>query len=141
MRSRLTRRRLVVTGAALVLLTGCAGQPYEPSFETVRQTLYADGIPDGQERALADGLLTEQELTAAIDASNRCVAAIPGIELTEPYRWVPQDGDFDGGNVDLNPGADEETALAAAEACYVEHVALIEYAWLDQFYFGSWAQE
>ena len=140
MRTKLLWWRLAVA-VALVLVAACAGQPYEPSFEAVRQRLYSDGIPEGQQRALADGRLTEQELTAATEASNRCVAAVLGLELVEPYRWVPQDGDFDGGNVELVPGADEEAALAAAEGCYVEHMTLSEYAWLDQFYFGSWDQQ
>ncbi len=34
-----------------------------------------------------------------------------------------------------------DIALEAAQACYFEHAGLIEFAWLDQFYFGEWSEE
>lgn len=122
-------------------LTGCAGTPYEPSYGFVLETLYPEGVPEGQQRALADGVLSEQEVEQATRASNACAGAVPGIAAVEPFRWVEQDGDFIGGEIEFAEEADTEAALAAARACYIEHVALVEVAWLDQFYFGEWTEE
>lgn len=124
-----------------LVAAACSGEAYQPTYGFALETLYADGIPDPQQRYLADGRLTEQELEEATEASNRCAAAVPGIASVEPFRWVEQEGDFDGGNVEFTDGADREAALAAAQACYIEHMGLIEYAWLDQYYFGEWTDE
>lgn len=124
-----------------VTLAACSGSAYQPTYGFALETRYASGIPASQERLLADGRLTERELEEATRASNRCAAAVPGIASVEPFRWVEREGDFDGGNIEFTDDANREAALAAAEACYLEHMGLIEYAWLDQFYFGEWTEE
>ena len=124
-----------------MVLASCSGSAYTPSHGFILETQYADGIPAGQLSALADGVLTEAEVERATRASDACVAAVPGIASVDPFRWVEQDGEFSGGNVAIEEGADREVALEAAGACYLEYAGLIEFAWLDQWYFGEWTDE
>jgi len=124
-----------------MVLAGCSGQAYQPSYGYIVETYYENGIPDGQLSALADGLLTEAEVEQAAAAADACVAAVPEISSVEQYRWVEQDGEFSGGSVEIAEGADRDTALAKARVCYFQYVGLIEFAWLDQFYFGEWTRE
>lgn len=124
-----------------LLVAACAGQRYEPTYGFVLETLYPDGIPDEQQRYLGDGRLTEDELDQATRASNECATAVPGVESVEPFRWDEQEGDFAGGDVTFTDDADRDEALEAARACYLRHMGLIEYAWLDQFHFGEWTEE
>ena len=135
------RRLTLLVLGLLVVMAACSGRPYEASYAVALETLYPDGVPEAQQRYLADGRLTEQELRQATQASDACAAAVPGIESIEPLRWVEQEGDFDGGTVQFADGADEEAAITAAQDCYFEHMGLIEYAWLDQYYFGEWTEE
>ena len=124
-----------------LVLASCSGQAYQPSYGSVLETYYENGIPAEQLSALADGLLTEAEVEQATEAADVCVAAVPGIASVEPFVWVEQDGEFSGGNVEFEEDADQDTALAGARVCYFQHVGLIEFAWLDQFYFGEWTEE
>jgi hypothetical protein len=124
-----------------MVLASCSGQAYQPSYGSIVETYYENGIPAAQLSALADGLLTEAEVERAAQAADTCVAAVPGISAVEPFVWVEQDGEFSGGSVEFEEDADEDTALAGARVCYFQHVALIEFAWLDQFYFGEWTEE
>ena len=133
------RLALLVAGAGLV--AACTGQPYEPSYGVALEQLYPDGVPEVQRRLLADGLLTEQELEQATQASNTCVAVVPGLTLVEPFRWVEQEGDFDGGTIEFEDGVDRDEVIQGTRDCYIEYVGLIEFAWLDQFYFGEWVEE
>ena len=135
------RRSALLALSILVVVTACSGRPYEPSYAVALDTLYPDGVPEVQQQFLADGRLTDQELQQATRASDACANAVPGIESIEPLRWVEQEGDFDGGTIQLAEGADEQAAVEAAQDCYFEHMGLIEYAWLDQFYFGEWTTE
>ena len=135
------RRSTLLALCLLVVMAACSGRPYEASYAVALETLYPEGVPEVQQRYLADGRLTEQELQQATQASDACAAAVPGIASIDPLRWVEQEGDFDGGTVEFADGADEETALAAAQDCYFKHMGLIEYAWLDQLYFGEWTEE
>jgi len=137
----LRTRFLISLAVPVVILAGCAGTPYEPSFGFILETHYQGAIPSGQQSALADGLLTDREVDQATEASDACVAAIPGIAAVEPFRWVEQDGEFSGGDIEFEDGADEDAAIEAARDCYFQHAALIEFAWLDQFYFGEWTDE
>ena len=134
-------RRLLVFAAIALVVASCTGRPYEPTFGFALETLYADGIPEYQQRILDDGRLTRQELDQATQASDACVAALPGIESVEPFRWVEQEGDFEGGEIEYATGADRDATLAEARLCYIEYVGLVEYAWLDQYYFGEWTEE
>ncbi len=136
-----TMRRLVTLLFGLLVVAACTGQPYEASYAVALETLYPDGVPDAQQRYLEDGRLTEQELQQATQASDACAAAVPGIASVEPLRWVEQEGDFDGGTIRFADGADELAAVSAAQDCSFEHMGLIEYAWLDQYYFGGWTEE
>ena len=131
----------LAAAVAGVILAGCSGTPYEPSYGFILETHYEDGIPAGQQSALADGFLSDREVDQATEASDACVGAVPGIASIEPFRWVEQDGEFSGGNIEFQDDVDQEAALAAARECYFEHVALVEFAWLDQFYFGEWTEE
>ncbi len=124
-----------------LVLASCSGQAYQPSYGSVLETYYENGIPAGQLSALADGSLTEAEVEQATEAADVCVAAVPGIASVEPFVWVEQDGEFSGGNIEFEEDADQDTALAGARVCYFQHVGLIEFAWLDQFYFGEWTEE
>ena len=135
-------RRFAFSAAFVgVILAGCAGTAYQPSYGFILETHYADGIPPQQQSALADGILTDREVDQATELSDACVAAVPGIASVEPFRWVEQDGEFSGGDIEFEDGVDREAVLDAARECYFEHVALIEFAWLDQFYFGEWTEE
>jgi hypothetical protein len=134
-------RRLASIISTVALAAACSGQPYQPSYGFALENLYPDGVPETQQRLLADGQLTEQELEGATRAADGCVAAVPGIASVEPYRWVEQEGRFDGGTVELEEGADRETAIRAAQECYIEYVGLIDFAWRDQYYFGEWTEE
>jgi hypothetical protein len=134
-------RRLALIAAGTVVVAACSAQPYQPSFGFALENLYPDGVPEVQQRFLADGRLTEQELEQATRASDDCVATVPGIASVDPFRWVEQEGRFDGGTVRFADGADREAAILAAQECYLEYVGLIEFAWRDQYYFGEWTEE
>ena len=137
-----TRRRWAILAVAIgVVMSGCAGTPYEPSFGFMLETYYQDGIPAGQQAALADGVLTDREVDQATEASDACAAGVPGIASVEPFRWVEQDGEFSGGDLKFEDNVDRDAAVSAAQHCYFLHAALIEFAWLDQFYFGEWTDE
>lgn len=136
-----TSRSLAAAVLGAMVLANCSGSAYKPSYGFILETQYENGIPSDQQRALADGFLTEAEVERATRASDACVAAVAGIASVEPFRWVEQDGEFSGGNVEIEKGADEVAALDQARACYFKHVGLIEFAWLDQWYFGSWTDE
>lgn len=123
------------------LLTGCSGQAYQPSYGFMLETHYQGIVPAGQQAALADGVLTEPDIEQATLASNTCAAAVPGIASIKPFHWVEQDGEFTGGELEFLDGADRDAALEKAQACYFEYAGLIEFAWLDQVYFGEWADE
>jgi hypothetical protein len=128
--------------AALSLMAAaCSGTPYEPSYGFMLENYYEDGIPANQQAALRDGVLTEAEVEQATRASNACAATVPGIASVEPFQWVEEDRQFSGGQLEFEEGADREAVLEAARACYFEHAGLIEYAWLDQVYFGGWTDE
>ena len=124
-----------------MVLASCSGQAYQPSYGHIVETYYENGIPAEQLAALADGLLTEAEVERAAQAADTCVAAVPGISSVEPFVWVEQDGEFTGGKIEIEEDADEDAALANARVCYFQYVGLIEFAWLDQFYFGEWNEE
>jgi hypothetical protein len=138
---RSTRRLLVPALLVGAILTGCSGQTYEPGFGYILETYYENGIPAAQQSALADGVLTEAEVERATLAADACVGAVPGVASVEPFGWVEQDGEFSGGKIEFEDDADEDLAAAEARGCYFQHVALIEFAWLDQFYFGEWTEE
>ncbi len=135
------RRYLVGLAVLLPVLASCSGQPYEPAFGFMLETHYQDGVPAGQQSALADGVLTDREVEQATQASNACAGAVPGVASVKPFRWVEEDGEFTGGELEFDEDADRDIALEAAQACYFEHAGLIEFAWLDQFYFGEWSEE
>ena len=124
-----------------MVLASCSGQAYKPSFGYIVETYYENGIPDGQLSALADGLLTEAERDQATEAADACVAALPGISSVEPFVWVEQEGEFSGGSLEFEEDANEDVVKAEARVCYFQYVALIEFAWLDQYYFGEWTEE
>ena len=134
-------RRLALLAAGAALVAACTGQTYEASFGLVLEQEYSDGVPEVQQRLLADGRLTEQELEQAIQGSNRCVEGVPGLTLEEPFRWVEQEGDFDAGRIEFDEEADRDVVIEATRDCYREFMGLIEFAWLDQFYFGEWTEE
>jgi hypothetical protein len=135
------RRFWVPALLGTMLLTGCSGEAYQPSYGSIVDAHYENGIPAGQLSALADGILTEAEVEQATAAADACVGDVPGISSVEPYRWVEQDGEFSGGRIEIEDGADQEAVLVEARACYFQHVGLIEFAWLDQWYFGEWTDE
>lgn len=135
------RRRAVPALLISALLAGCSGQEYEPSYGYILETYYENGVPAGQLSALADGLVTEAEVEQAAAATDACVAAVPGVSSVEEYRWVEEDGEFAGGKLEIEEDADRDVVLAQARACYFQYIGLIEFAWLDQVYFGGWTEE
>ena len=135
------RRLLVLAVLGTMALTSCSGQAYQPSYTSILETYYENGVPQGQLSALADGVLTEAEVEEATLAADACVLAVQGIASVEPFQWVEQDGEFAGGSFELEEDADRDAALARARACYFQHAGLVEFAWLDQFYFGGWTEE
>ncbi len=135
------RRSLAPAILATLVLAACSGEAYQPSYGYIVETYYDNGIPAVQLSALTDGLLTEAEVEQAAAAADACVAAVPGISSVEPFQWVEQEGEFSGGSLEFEDDADEDAALAGARACYFQHVGLIEFAWLDQWYFGEWIEE
>ncbi|NNC93211.1 MAG: hypothetical protein HKN80_12050 [Acidimicrobiia bacterium] len=139
MPSRMKRSSAAVLGA--LVLASCSGEAYQPSYGFIVETYYENGIPAGQQSALADGLLTEAEVVQAAAAADACVAAVSGVSAVEEYRWVEQDGEFVGGRIEIADEADRDAVLVDARACYFQYVGLIEFAWLDQWYFGEWTEE
>ena len=135
--------KLLLVPAMLItmVLASCSGQSYQPGYGYILETYYQNGIPAAQLSALSDGLLTEEEVEQATSTADACVAAIPGISFVEPFVWVEQEGEFSGGNLEFADDADEDRVEAEARGCYFQHVALIEFAWLDQYYFGEWTEE
>ena len=102
---------------------------------------YPEGIPMEQQAALADSVLTREELEAASAARDACIAGIPGITWVEPFAWSDDGVNFTGGGYRVAPGVEEADVQPAADACYYRHVALVETAWLDQEHFGGWTEE
>lgn len=134
---RLLAPALLVT----LVLASCSGEAYQPSYGFIVETYYENGIPSGQLSALSDGLLTEAEVEQAAAAADACVAAVTGVSSVDQYRWVEQEGEFVGGSLELEEGADRDVVMVDARACYFQYVGLIEFAWLDQWYFGEWTEE
>ena len=128
--------------AAIVLgSVACARSDHpDPMFGWMLEREYGDGVPVEQQLVLDDGRVTRAELEAAAAAEVDCLRGIDGVIAADSYNWQ-NDVDLVGGGPRSADGADEMALEPAIEACYIDHLALVQTAWLDQEYFGGWSTE
>ncbi len=132
-----TMFRFAVVLVALAFASGCAEPEYEPSFGSVLEAHYGDGVPPEQQVMLDDQVVEGTEIADAATARDACVANIDGVVWVEKFKWL-SDIDFAGGEYRLADGVDEAETQPLAEACYFRYLALVETAWVDQEIFGDW---
>ncbi len=126
--------------AILLAVTGCTLPEHYETFGYLVETMYSEGIPAGQQALIADGIVTRGEVEQAVVASLECMDAIEGVTYDDPFHWREDGIEFGGGAVP-EPGADESLVVPLMDDCYYEHAALVETAWLDQEYYGSFSYE
>ena len=122
------------------MLLGCSRPEHVESFGWLLEAQYAGVIPETQSAAIEDGIIEAREVEVAVVASYECMDAIEGVIYDDPFHWR-EDGIEFGGGARPEAGADESIVVPLIDECYYEHAALIETAWFDQEYFGSFAYE
>lgn len=123
-----------------VLLSACGPPEHAEYFGSLLESEYGGVVPAAQQSALEDGLITRSEVEQAVTASLDCMAEIEGVVVDDPFHWREDGIEFGGGARPL-PGTNEAVLVPMMDACYYEHVALIETAWFDQEYFGAFRYE
>jgi hypothetical protein len=123
-----------------VMLSACGPPEHVESFGYLLEAEYAGVVPAAQQSALDDGLITRAEVEQAVTASLDCMAEIEGVVVDDPFHWREDGIEFGGGARPL-PGTNEAVLVPMMDACYYEHVALVETAWFDQEYFGTFGYE
>ncbi|MBT8200228.1 MAG: hypothetical protein KJO36_06910 [Acidimicrobiia bacterium] len=130
----------LIAAAGLIVVGGCSLPEHQESFGYVVETVYETGIPADQQVVVEDGVVTREELEMAVVASLDCMDAIDGVMIDDPFHWRDDGIEFGGGAVP-EPGVDEDVVVPMMDDCYYEHAALVETAWFDQEYFGSFSFE
>ncbi len=123
-----------------VLSSACAPPEHVESFGFLLESEYQGVVPAAQQSALDDGLITRAEVEQAVTASLDCMGRIEGVVVDDPFHWREDGIEFGGGARPL-PGTNEAVLVPMMDACYYEHVALIETAWFDQEYYGAFRYE
>jgi len=125
----------------IVLLLGACTMPeHIESFGFMLENNYPDGIPTSQQAPIADGIITPEEVEEAVVRSLECMDQIDGVSIEDPFHWREDGIEFGAGAIP-DPGADESVVVPLMDECYFEHAALVETAWFDQEYYGSFTFE
>jgi len=126
-----------LVGAALLavtlLLTGC-GSAKKPESLAERTTIYGFSLSDYQRKILADGVVTEAEYRAAVEADRDCVIH-EGV-YAGPITLAPNGVHLSFGVGGCSAGENCEAIRAAGEAafdkCGSEYVSAVEAALSNQ---------
>lgn len=124
----------------LVLASACVPPDHVESYGFLLETQYSGVIPDAQQGALVDDLVTQAEVEGAVTASLSCMGAIDGVVVDEQFNWRDDGIEFGGGAHPI-PGTDESVLVPLMDDCYYEYAALVETAWADQEHYGAFTSE
>lgn len=124
----------------LVLASACVPPEHVESYGFLLEMQYAGVIPEAQQGALADNLVTSAEVEQAVTASLSCMGSIDGVVVDETFNWR-EDGIEFGGGAHPIPGTNEAVLVPLMDGCYYEYAALVETAWFDQEHFGAFTSE
>jgi len=124
----------------VLLLGSCTRPEHIESFGYMLENDYPDGIPQSQQAPIADGIITPEEVEEAVVRSLECMDQIDGVSIEDSFHWREDGIEFGAGAIP-DPGADESVVVPLMDECYFEQAALVETAWFDQEYYGSFTFE
>lgn len=113
--------------AAALLLSGCASTK-KPESPAERTTIYGFPLSDYQRKVLADGVVTDAEYRAAVEAQRGCVIreGFQAGDITRQTDGVQLTFTFGTCTLGEDCTANREASMAAFDKCGIEYVYALE---------------